>query len=126
MKRPRKLLIAVNAAAFLAALGWLASQPSLETVVASLTLLATLTGLLIVRASAEHPSNRAGDASVSGDVSAGNGSRAIGGDARIEGGTGYGGASGGNVTLGPGTYSAGDGGSEGAGGNLIIKGGDAK
>jgi hypothetical protein len=69
---------------------------------------------------------RAGDVSVSADISAGDGSKAKGGDARIEGGAGFGGASGGDVSIGPGNYKAGDGGPGGAGGNLIIKGGDAK
>lgn len=69
---------------------------------------------------------RAGDVSVSADISAGSGSNAKGGDARIEGGTGYSGASGGNVSIGPGTYKAGDGGAGGTGGSLVIKGGDAK
>lgn len=49
-----------------------------------------------------------------------------GGAVKIEGGTGYSGASGGDVNIGPGTYKAGDAGSSGAGGVLVIKGGDAK
>jgi hypothetical protein len=69
---------------------------------------------------------RAGDVTASAHVSAGNGSNGKGGDALIEGGTGFGGASGGNVSIGPGTYKGGDGGPGGAGGNLTIKGGDAK
>lgn len=73
--------------------------------------------------SAQH---RAGDVSVSGNVAAGDGTEGPGGHAIIEGGTGRKGASGGNVTIGPGTYKAGDGGLGGSGGDLIIKGGDAE
>jgi hypothetical protein len=62
---------------------------------------------------------------VQGDVSAGDGSGGPGGDASIEGGKGCRGASGGNVSIGPGTYRAGKGGQKGPGGNLVIKGGDA-
>ena len=69
---------------------------------------------------------RAGDVSVSADVAAGDGTAGPGGDAVIEGGTGRHGASGGNVTIGPGTYRAGDGGPGGSGGDLVIKGGDAE
>ena len=69
---------------------------------------------------------RAGDVSVSADVAAGDGTSGSGGDALIEGGTGHQGASGGNVTIGPGTYRAGDGGPGGSGGDLVIKGGDAE
>ena len=70
--------------------------------------------------------HRAGDVSVSADVAAGDGTVGSGGDAIIEGGTGRQGASGGNVTIGPGTYKAGDGGPGGSGGDLVIKGGDAE
>jgi hypothetical protein len=69
---------------------------------------------------------RAGDVSVSADVAAGSGTDGPGGDVRIEGGTGRRGASGGNVTIGPGHYRGGDGGFGGKGGDLIIKGGDAE
>ena len=69
---------------------------------------------------------RAGDVSVSADVAAGAGTDGPGGDAVIEGGTGRHGASGGNVTIGPGTYRAGAGGPGGSGGDLVIKGGDAE
>lgn len=69
---------------------------------------------------------RAGDVSVSAEVAAGDGTAGPGGDAVIEGGTGRHGASGGDVTIGPGTYRAGDGGPGGSGGDLIIKGGDAE
>ncbi len=68
---------------------------------------------------------RGGDVSVSGDVSAGDGVAEAGGDAVIKGGAGRRGASGGNVTVGPGVYKAGDGGA-GRGGDLLIKGGDAE
>ena len=69
---------------------------------------------------------KAGSVSVSGDVAAGSGREGPGGDARIEGGAGRHGASGGDVMIGPGTYRAGDGGPGGKGGNLIIRGGDAE
>ena len=68
---------------------------------------------------------RGGDVSFSGDVSAGDGVAGTGGHANIEGGAGHRGASGGNVTVGSGTYKAGDGGA-GPGGNIVIKGGDAE
>jgi hypothetical protein len=67
----------------------------------------------------------AGNVDVPGDISAGSGEHGPGGNARVEGGTGRNGASGGNVRTGPGTYKAGDGGL-GKGGDLIIKGGDAE
>jgi hypothetical protein len=66
-----------------------------------------------------------GNVDVSGNISAGSGEHSPGGDARIEGGTGRHGASGGNVRIGPGTYKAGDGGAS-KGGDLIIKGGDSE
>jgi hypothetical protein len=68
---------------------------------------------------------KAGDVSFAGDVSAGSGRHGPGGDARIEGGAGRRGASGGNVAIGGGKYKAGDGGI-GKGGDLTIKGGDAE
>jgi len=69
---------------------------------------------------------RAGDVSVSANVAAGHGTDGPGGDVVITGGTGCQLASGGNVTIGPGTYTAGDGGPGGSGGDLIIKGGDTE
>lgn len=75
----------------------------------------------------QSPTPKAGNVVVSGNVSAGDGSAtASGGSARIEGGTGYNSASGGNENVGPGTYKAGDAGPGGTGGDLVIKGGDAK
>jgi hypothetical protein len=72
-------------------------------------------------------SGHGGSVSVNGDVSAGNGTKGPGADLKIEGGTGYNGASGGDVNIGPGEYKAGNGGAEGGrGGDLTIKGGDAK
>ena len=68
---------------------------------------------------------KAGDVNVSGDLSAGSGQDGPGGDARVEGGTGRHGASGGNVNMGPGRYQAGAGGL-GKGGDLNIKAGDAE
>ena len=67
----------------------------------------------------------AGDVNMSASLSAGSGEHGPGGDMRVEAGTGRHGASGGNVTIGPGTYKAGDGG-VGKGGDFIIKGGDAE
>lgn len=73
------------------------------------------------------PSVHGGDVYVSADIHAGDGKNGRkGGDARIEGGDGCNGASGGNATVGPGTYSAGNATETGSGGDLIIKGGDAK
>ncbi len=69
---------------------------------------------------------KAGSVSVSGEVAAGSGKEGPGGDVRIEGGTGRRGAAGGDVTLGSGSYRAGDGGPAGKGGDFIIKGGDAE
>ena len=68
---------------------------------------------------------RAGNVSVAGDVSAGDGKEGPGGNVTIKGGTGHRGASGGDVNIGPGTYKAGEGGPEGPGGDIDIKGGDA-
>ncbi|MCI0365029.1 MAG: hypothetical protein L0219_14220 [Phycisphaerales bacterium] len=65
-----------------------------------------------------------GDVNVRGDMRAGDGKDADGGDVRIEGGAGGSEGSGGNATIGPGTYRAGDGGRGGRGGNFVIKGGD--
>ncbi len=63
---------------------------------------------------------------VKGNVSAGDGVASPGGDANIEAGHGHSGASGGNVTIGPGNYKAGDGGPGGKGGDFNVKGGDAR
>lgn len=68
---------------------------------------------------------KAGNVDVSGNISAGSGEHGPGGTARVEGGTGRHGASGGDVTIGPGTYKAGAGG-VGKGGDLIVKGGDTE
>ncbi len=68
---------------------------------------------------------KAGDVNVSANISAGSGEHGPGGDARIEGGIGRHGASGGSVNVGPGEYRAGAGGL-GKGGDFIIKGGDAE
>lgn len=68
---------------------------------------------------------KAGDVNISANLTAGSGKSGPGGDIRAEGGTGWHGASGGKVNIGPGNYRAGDGG-VGKGGDLIIKGGDAK
>ena len=48
MKYPAKLLLIINGLAFVAAIAWLIAEPGLATVIAALTLLATLTGLLVV------------------------------------------------------------------------------
>lgn len=69
---------------------------------------------------------KAGDVSVAGNLTAGSGKHGPGGDVRVEGGFGRQGASGGNVSVGPGTHQAGAGGPGGKGGDLIIKGGDAE
>jgi hypothetical protein len=74
----------------------------------------------------ERVERRAGNVSVSGDVSAGNGKEGPGGNVIIEGGTGRRGASGGDVDVGAGTYRAGDGGPGGPGGDIVIMGGDAE
>lgn len=72
------------------------------------------------------PAPKAGDANVAGSVSAGSGGLGLGGNVNIRGGTGRGGASGGDANIGPGEYRAGDGGHGGKGGDLSIKGGDAE
>ena len=64
MKHPSKLLLIVNSLAFLGALAWLISQPSLETGVAALTLLATLTGLLLVDRKASQTVSGQGGAAI--------------------------------------------------------------
>jgi hypothetical protein len=69
---------------------------------------------------------KAGSVFVSADVAAGSGKEGPGGRVRLEGGTGRRGADGGDVTLGPGTYRAGDGGPGGNGGDFTAKGGDAE
>jgi len=74
----------------------------------------------------EKQNAKAGDVKISGSISAGDGKEGHGGNVRVEGGTGAGGASGGNVILGLGNYRAGDGGSSGDGGDFVVKGGDAK
>ena len=69
---------------------------------------------------------KAGSVSLQGTVRAGDGSQAPGGDTTIAAGDGVNGISGGDVTIGPGDYRAGNGGVGGRGGNLNIKAGDAK
>jgi hypothetical protein len=71
------------------------------------------------------PTPKAGNVVLHADVFAGNGSEGDGGNVYIEAGRGSGGASGGNIDLGPGTYRAGNGGQTGKGGDLVVKAGDA-
>lgn len=75
---------------------------------------------------AKPPEAKGGDVSVAGDFSAGHGEAQPGGHVEIAGGAGYHGASGGDVDIGPGKYTAGNAGAGGSGGNLTIRGGDAK
>ena len=70
------------------------------------------------------PPRKGGSVSVSGGLRAGDGAQGHGGDANVTAGDGFNGASGGDVTIGPGEYRAGDAGADGAGGNLNIKAGD--
>jgi hypothetical protein len=75
--------------------------------------------------SARRGDERGGNASVSGNVKAGDGKTGDGGAVLIEGGKGGPGQKGGDATVGPGTYRAGDGGAGGGkGGDLIIRAGD--
>jgi hypothetical protein len=71
--------------------------------------------------------SKAGSIFVSSDIAAGTGNVGPGGNVQLEGGIGRNGADGGDVMIGPGNYRAGDGGPGGGkGGDLVIKGGDAK
>ncbi len=70
--------------------------------------------------------SKAGSVFMAGDVAAGSGKDAPGGDVRVESGTGRHGANGGDVVIGPGIYRAGDGGQGGKGGDITIKAGDAE
>lgn len=67
---------------------------------------------------------KAGSVSLMSNVSAGSGKDGPGGHVLIEAGSGWGGANGAPLFVGPGLYRAGDGGA-GPGGNLTLKGGDA-
>ena len=68
---------------------------------------------------------KAGDVSLEGTYQAGDGRIGKGGSVKVKAGDGYGGVSGGSITLGPGTYKAGNGGEGGDGGDIVIKAGDA-
>jgi len=77
-------------------------------------------------ASATRTPVKAGSVSIQAAVRAGDGNQGPGGNAMISAGEGSNGASGGDINIGPGVYRAGDAGSNGRGGDLIIKAGDAK
>jgi hypothetical protein len=108
-------------------LNWLLQNKEWVFSGVGVAIVAGILGLLLRKSKRTDASvTKGGDVSVKGGVRAGDANEGPGGDARLEGGTGTGGASGGNVNLGPGTYSAGAGGRGGKGGDLVIKGGDAK
>lgn len=64
MKHPPKLILAINGVAFVGAVAWLVSQPSWEPAVASLTLLATLAGLLFADRKSPQPMLGQGGAAI--------------------------------------------------------------
>ena len=113
MMRPPKLLLFINGVTFVCAIGWLVDQPSLETAVAALTLLATLAGLIYAERKPTQivsgQGGRGGSAKVGGNGIAIGG---LGGGAGAPGG-GSGGSGGDAEVVGDGFAMGGEGGEAG-------------
>lgn len=113
MTRPSKLLLSINGVAFVCAIAWLVTQPSWETAVASLTLLATLAGLIY--AERKSPQKVSGQGGRGGSAKVGGNGVAIGGLGGRGGvpGGGSGGAGGDAEVVGDGFAMGGEGGEAG-------------